>query len=182
MQENCQARLALHGYAQYEVSAFAREERRCRHNLNYWEFGDYIGIGAGAHGKLTDVDRGRVLRTERPKQPRTFLNRAAGAERVQRVTVSRDDLAFEFLLNALRLSSGFTAAMFEARTGRTIEELRTPLADAAQRNLLTPLASGGWRPTELGLRFLNDLQALFLPDAAPNARGAAPLRSSHPSV
>ena len=171
MQEACHARLALHGYAQYEISAFAQGQQRCRHNLNYWEFGDYIGIGAGAHGKLTDVERGCVLRTERPKQPLTFLRGAGKADRVQQRIVSRDELAFEFLLNVLRLPTGFSETMFEGRTGRPIEELRARLEDAARRKLLESMETGVWRPTELGLRFLNDLQGLFLPERSPNHAG-----------
>jgi oxygen-independent coproporphyrinogen-3 oxidase len=158
-----QKMLAQTGYAQYEVSAYAKESARCRHNLNYWLFGDYVGIGAGAHGKLSFELPQKILRTVKPKQPREYQ------ERMQRATLSMgdaayircEDLPFEFMLNALRLNDGFGSADYEARTGLGLSFLEEKLVRAQGRGLLEPKLNG-WRPTELGRRFLNDLQAGFL--------------------
>lgn len=156
------ARLADAGFVRYEISAWSRPGAECRHNLNYWRFGDYLGIGAGAHGKLTDAGADRILRTEKHKQPREYLERsAAGAPLGPRTEVPPAARPFEYLLNALRLVSGFSAAHFEVSTGLPIAAIDAPLATALGRGLLVPVA-GGWRPTALGLRFLNDLQGLFL--------------------
>jgi oxygen-independent coproporphyrinogen-3 oxidase len=164
MQVACQSRLAAAGFAQYEVSAYASGARECRHNLNYWRFGDYLGIGAGAHGKLTDPIAGSVTRTARVRQPGRYLAAPSPVARVAETRVlSADDLAFEFCLNALRLVAGFDAALFEARTGLPWSVLDGPLAAAQARGLVTTGADRGWSPTTLGQRFLNDLQAIFLP-------------------
>jgi putative oxygen-independent coproporphyrinogen III oxidase len=155
--------LADAGYGQYEVSAYAKVGARCRHNLNYWLFGDYVGIGAGAHGKVSLELPQQILRTVKPKQPREYQ------DRLERSTlsvgdsnyVSQEDLPFEFMLNALRLNDGFHRADYEARTGLALKSLEEKLAGAQRRGLLEPKPDG-WRPTELGRRFLNDLQAGFL--------------------
>jgi len=155
--------LAEAGYAQYEVSAYAQEGKRCRHNLNYWLFGDYLGIGAGAHGKLSLELPGRILRTTKPKQPREYqdqIRNAPGAVGEMRL-VAAADLPFEFMLNALRLNEGFGRNCYEARTGLALEALDERLVRARERGLLEQWPAG-WRPTELGRRFLNDLQAGFL--------------------
>ena len=176
MQEACQARLAEAGYAQYEVSAYARDGRRCAHNLNYWRFGDYLGIGAGAHGKLTLG--GRVVRTEKARSPRAYLE--AGGRAGARRDVPAVELPFEFMLNALRLTGGFTLAEFEHATGLPATGIRPVLAALESRGLLG--ASGAClRPTELGFRFLNDLMAAFLP-ATPAARPAIRARSPVPAA
>jgi putative oxygen-independent coproporphyrinogen III oxidase len=169
MQLACQARLAQSGYRQYEVSAYTQRDRECRHNVNYWSFGDYIGVGAGAHGKLTH--EGRIERTTRIKQPREYLARS-GAHRVaERILIEPHELPFEYMLNALRLNSGFDSAAFEQRTGLTLEAIGPNLGLAERRGLLEQDAPEHWRPTELGQRFLNDLQALFLPPPhRPSAR------------
>jgi oxygen-independent coproporphyrinogen-3 oxidase len=165
IQVECQRLLAESGFEQYEVSAYARSGARCRHNLNYWTFGDYVGVGAGAHGKISLGVPERVLRTAKPKQPRDYLEllrEVRSAEAVgERRWVARADLPFEFMLNALRLNHGFTAADFETRTGLAMAQAEPALRAALGRGLVqtTP---GGWRPTELGSRFLNDLQASFL--------------------
>ncbi|HEX9208822.1 MAG TPA: radical SAM family heme chaperone HemW [Steroidobacteraceae bacterium] len=164
MQEACQARLAAAGFEQYEVSGYARAGRRCRHNLVYWQFGDYLGIGAGAHGKVTGQEgRGEIMRTVRVRHPAAYMS-AAG--RVARVAESRQvlpgELPFEFVLNALRLNEGFAVDDFERRTGQPASVLAQPLARALERGLLEG-DGARWRPTALGRRFLNDLQALFLP-------------------
>ena len=157
--------LAEAGYQQYEVSAYARSGARCRHNLNYWLFGDYVGIGAGAHGKITLAEPRRILRTVKPKQPREYqeqIRRGADVVALGEATpVADSDLPFEFMLNALRLNEGFTVRDYESRTGLPISELRAPLLAGQERGLLAVTASG-WQPTDLGLRFLNDLQASFL--------------------
>jgi oxygen-independent coproporphyrinogen-3 oxidase len=205
MQDALQAELVDAGFAQYEVSAYARAgqepkcreahgrggktapafvpvgtasrsalppsmavagaaaERRCRHNLNYWQFGDYLGIGAGAHAKITDADG--VTRLWKVKQPRDFLEKVgtpAGLGGEQRL--GADDVAFEFMLNALRLTEGVPALLFSERTGLDPACMQKPLTRAMARGLLEP-GLEHIRPTPLGRRFLNDLVALFLPEA-----------------
>jgi oxygen-independent coproporphyrinogen-3 oxidase len=153
--------LAAHGYAHYEVSAYSLPGRQCVHNRNYWTFGDYLGIGAGAHAKVS-LPSG-IRRSERWRLPASYMEHAAqgrfvSAERV----LSGEDLVFEFMLNALRLCEGFDAALMSERTGLLPGAFEPGLARARERGLL--LDEGGRiRPTQLGLRFLNDLQALFLP-------------------
>jgi oxygen-independent coproporphyrinogen-3 oxidase len=163
MQEACQSRLADAGYQQYEVSAYAQPGRRCRHNLVYWEFGDYLGVGAGAHGKLTDAGAGAISRTVRARHPAAYLATTAPADRITETrNVAASELPFEFALNTLRLVDGFALALFEERTGLSAAVLEPPLQAALARGLIER-RPGGWRPTALGRRFLNDLQALFLP-------------------
>jgi oxygen-independent coproporphyrinogen-3 oxidase len=173
MQVACQSRLAAAGFEQYEVSAYASGARECRHNLNYWRFGDYLGIGAGAHGKLTDPIAGSVTRTARVRQPGRYLGARLPVDRVDETRVlSADDLAFEFCLNALRLVAGFDAELFEARTGLPWSVLAAPLAAARARGLVTLGADRKMAPTTLGRQFLNDLQAIFLPaHANPGGSG-----------
>jgi putative oxygen-independent coproporphyrinogen III oxidase len=158
-----QKMLADCGYAQYEVSAYAKDGSQCRHNLNYWLFGDYVGIGAGAHGKVSIVKPDKILRTVKPKQPREYqseLGRAA-VNAGDASYIAAADLPFEFMLNALRLNDGFSSDCYHARTGLHLRDLGEDLARAEDRGLLEPVASG-YRPTPLGRRFLNDLQAGFL--------------------
>ena len=164
IQRSALARLARYGYERYEVSAYAREGSRCRHNLNYWEFGDYLGIGAGAHGKLTDLATGRIHRIWKLKHPSDCLKRAGtpagiGGDQPIRET----DLPVEFLMNALRLVEGVPAERFEERTGLPLAALEPALSRARERGLLaTDLAR--LQPTELGLRFLNDVLQGFMVD------------------
>jgi oxygen-independent coproporphyrinogen-3 oxidase len=155
--------LAESGYEQYEISAYAKQGARCRHNLNYWLFGDYVGLGAGAHGKLSFALPERILRTVKPKQPREYQDRVRNAQDAvgDTVRIEAADLPFEFMLNALRLNEGFERAGYEARTGLELDAIEMRLKSARERGLLEPTAAG-WRPTELGRRFLNDLQASFL--------------------
>ena len=172
MQLACQQRLAAASYGQYEVSAYARAGRRCRHNLNYWQFGDYLGIGAGAHGK-SSAAAGAALRIERSwreREPRRYLS-SAGAAPAQRA-VPAADLPFEFLMNALRLIEGFDELEFEQRTGLSIQVLAPALARLRTRGLLECLGAR-WRTSALGLSFLNDLLTEFLPE--PAAARAAPV-------
>jgi len=159
MQLECQALLAAEGYAQYEISAYAKPARQSIHNSNYWQFGDYFGLGAGAHGKLTDG--AHIMRTERCKQPREYLSVDATTRNSKRV-VAREELPFEFMLNSLRLKQGFTMQQFVSRTGLAWERVSTAVARAEARGLLEQPMVDSWRPTELGQRFLNDLQELFL--------------------
>lgn len=171
MQLDCQERLAACGYEHYEVSAYARPARRSRHNLNYWQFGDYIGVGAGAHGKLTWLKHGEssepaILRSARIRQPRDFLRRPAGDRTCDRFVVEAAQLPFEYMLNVLRLSDGFAEAAFEAHTGLDFATVGQQMRVAQQKGLLERDAPGHWRVTDLGQRFLNDLQALFLPERA----------------
>jgi len=184
MQEACQARLAEAGYTQYEVSAYARAGRRCLHNLNYWTFGDYLGIGAGAHGKLTtegNEEQGMGDRDEAPatgnrqpatrftlhrrwkvKHPRAYLESAKARERIGGDgMIANEQLPFEYMLNALRLIDGLPMNYFAERTGLPLEKIRAPLQQAIARDWLhddeTLL-----RTTELGQRFLNDVIELFM--------------------
>ena len=162
MQLACQAELAAGGYAQYEVSAYAREGRRCLHNLNYWRFGDYLGIGAGAHGKLTDT-AGRVTRLWKLKHPETYLRSAGTPASLGGVDqISQTDLIFEYMLNRLRLTEPFTGEGFQAATGLSPALLKSGLERASSLGLLEEVPMG-WRVTSRGQAYLNDLQELFLP-------------------
>ena len=172
------------GYVHYETSAHARPSRECRHNVNYWRFGDYLGIGAGAHSKLSFPDR--IVRQVRWKQPAQYLEQVArGSPLAEEAEISRRDLPFEFMLNALRLTDGVPAALFAERTGMPLSIAARAIAEATRKGLLSP-DPARLAPTALGRRFLNDLQALFLPDAqragrAPVARPAAKVVVAPPS-
>lgn len=148
------------GLARYEVSALATAGEACRHNVNYWRFGDYLGAGAGAHGKLTRG--GAVLRLLRPASPRGYIEAMVGGAAPVEAAVERADLPFEYMLNALRLVEGFSLAEYEARTGLARTSILATLEAAAERGLMLQSNDHNWRPTALGRRFLNDLQAMFL--------------------
>ena len=184
MQEACQARLAQAGYAQYEVSAYAREGRRCVHNLNYWRFGDYLGIGAGAHGKLTRHETQRtepgeaasatdnrapasgfsIRRRWKVKHPRAYLENLATPQRIGGDhAVPVEQRPFEYMLNALRLIDGVPIGDFTARTGLPLDTVRVPLQQAVARGWLDDDANA-LRTTGLGQRFLNDVIELFMRD------------------
>ena len=163
MQESIEARLIAAGYRHYETSAFAQNERESRHNLNYWTFGDYLGIGAGAHSKLSFPDR--IERMMRHKHPRAYLEHTiAGTPIQQRDQVASADLPFEFMMNALRLNDGVPLASFSERTGLPLSATLRALGQARSRGLIEadPVLL---RPTGKGRRFLNDLLQLFLPEA-----------------
>jgi len=165
MQLVAEEELGAAGYEHYETSAFARPGRRCRHNLNYWQFGDYLGIGAGAHGKLSFPDR--VTRHARAKQPNEYMKPDA---RVEESVVPAAELPFEFMLNALRLVGGFDVALFSERTGLPFQIVQSRLEDAEKRGLV----ARDWKriqPTERGRRFLNDLLEAFLPAGSSTDRG-----------
>ena len=162
MQEACEARLAGAGYGQYEISAYARPGRRCAHNLNYWQFGDYLGIGAGAHGKLSDVASGTVRRRWKTRHPRAYMEAAAGPARIGGDNVvGADELPFEYMLNALRLVEGVPLADFAERTGLPPERIAAPLAEGRRRGWLAD-DHERLQTTALGQRFLNDVIASFL--------------------
>ncbi len=163
MLELCQSRLAAADFLQYEISGYARPAAQCRHNLNYWRFGDYLGVGAGAHGKRSAWSREGALRIERTiqlREPRRYL--AQGPAGLVRREVPAADLGFEFMMNALRLVEGFTEEDWFARTGRPVSEVRPELENLAGKGLLER-RPGGWRATPRGLRFLNDVLLGFLP-------------------
>ena len=148
------------GYAQYEVSAYAKPKRQARHNFNYWQFGDYLGIGAGAHSKLSFPHR--VVRQMRYKQPKAYLEHVLRGTQIQEQgEISREDLPFEFMLNALRLNDGFQVNLFAERTGLALNAIEKTLALAESKGLLYR-DHQIIKPTELGQSFLNDLQQLFL--------------------
>jgi putative oxygen-independent coproporphyrinogen III oxidase len=159
MQDAGMALLADHGYARYEISAYAQAGRQARHNLNYWLFGDYLGIGAGAHGKLTQAD-GSIQRTRKTRMPAHYLDRSRTLLAESR-TIPVDELPFEFMMNALRLCEGCPAALFEARTGLPPEQIAAPLGKLRQRGLLLEDAAH-LQPSETGLRYLNELLLDFM--------------------
>ena len=162
MQQRCQEKLAQHGYEQYEISAYAQHQHRCQHNLNYWQFGDYLAIGAGAHGKLSDPATGLIERYWKVKNPRDYLRYAGQSKRIgSRRTLAQDELGLEFMMNALRLIQGVPSQLFVERTGLSLHSLRSALAEGY---------AAGWleappqrlQTTTLGAHFLNDVLQLFL--------------------
>jgi len=159
MLAECTRRVFESGFSHYEVSAYAREGRRCRHNLNYWTFGDYVGLGAGAHGKLTRD--GAVFRTQQLREPRRYLASMPAA--ASRSEVAAGDLPFEFMLNALRLVEGFEISLFLERTGLAWETVSATVEGLVGRGLLLQ-DEVRLKPTAEGLRFLNDLLLSFVPD------------------
>jgi oxygen-independent coproporphyrinogen-3 oxidase len=167
MERRCRVRLARAGFRQYEVSAFARPGHACRHNLNYWTFGDYLGLGAGAHGKLTDPASGRIWRTRKQAHPQRYLATAAGAERLAEHTpVASTARPLEFLMNALRLTDGFRPELYARRTGLDPAALLSKLAPALADGLLR-LQGGSLMPTPRGMALVNELLLPFLDDESP---------------
>ena len=155
------------GLYRYEVSAYARDGHRCWHNLNYWQFGDYLGLGAGAHSKISFAHR--VVRQVRFREPRLYMDRAlAGNALAQNTEVSRAELAFEYMLNALRLKDGFALPQFTERTGLPVTAIAQALEQAERRGLIER-DLGRVRPSVRGFDFLNDLQAMFLPPNGPGS-------------
>ena len=153
MGEQGVALLEQHGFARYEVSAFGKISSK--HNLNYWQFGDYIGIGAGAHGKITDINTGKILRTRKAKSPKDYSSNQAG------VIEPIENLSFEFMLNALRLKQGFDSDLFENRTGESISVISQQLDKVKTLGLLD-INNDRIKPSKKGFDFLNDLQSFFL--------------------
>ena len=165
MQEKIEEVLAEHGYLHYETSGFAKSGKQCRHNLNYWTFGDYLGIGAGAHSKLSFHDK--IIRQTRHKHPNRYLEYAIKGEAVdQEWSIQKDELGFEFMMNALRLTDGFELDLFEERTGLSPRLINNKLKKAQEKGLIEQKRSPENRilikPTLLGQRFLNELLQLFL--------------------
>ncbi|MDH5368899.1 MAG: radical SAM family heme chaperone HemW [Gammaproteobacteria bacterium] len=164
MQNACQARLAKHNYQQYEISAYAKEGFQCQHNLNYWQFGDYLGIGAGAHGKLTNAPEQQITRSWKVKQPQDYLKNAATDKRISgQKILTRDDATFEFMMNALRLNHGFETVLFQQHVGLPISTVEISLKQAEKNGWIN------WdinriQPTNAGLQYLNTLLELFIPD------------------
>lgn len=159
MQDAAAALLRGAGFANYEISAWAQASAECRHNLNYWRYGDFLGIGAGAHAKLTQAGGGTVRRMSKQRHPRAYMHGSRLAE--DRVPAP-GEVVFEFFLNQLRLRKGFRPATFTARTGLPWESVSGRVGEAMERGLLER-RGGRIRPTELGWRFVNDIQAIFLP-------------------
>lgn len=161
MQEEIEKTLAGHGYQHYETSGFAQHGKQCVHNLNYWTFGDYLGIGAGAHSKLSFHDK--IIRQSRHKHPKKYLESVTTGQMVDSEwQIGREDLAFEFMMNALRLVDGVEAGLFQQRTGLPLRSIQATLQKAQQQGLLAQ-TSGVIAPTLKGQRFLNELLGMFLP-------------------
>ena len=168
MQDMILQKLDAAGYSHYETSAYAKPGHECRHNLNYWRFGDYLGIGAGAHGKISFPDR--IARETRFKQPNVFMDNAMVGTAIQEEkTVSRAELPFEFILNALRLTNGFAGSLFTERTGLPITAISRQLDEAEKRGLINRDIKH-IKPTGKGQMFLNDLLEIFLPTGADSTR------------
>ena len=160
MQEQIEAFLAENGYEHYETSAFCKPNSQARHNLNYWQFGDYLGIGAGAHSKLSYHDK--ITRETRHKHPKAFMENAEAGNAVDNSwLIAEADLGFEFMMNALRLTGGFETKLFQERTGKSIQSIRSGLQIATQKQLISKDLQR-IKPTLLGQRYLNDLLELFL--------------------
>jgi putative oxygen-independent coproporphyrinogen III oxidase len=160
MQEAGMALLERHGFRRYEISAYSQSHRQARHNLNYWEFGDYLGIGAGAHGKLSLPEKQEILRTRKTRMPAHYLD-PARAFTAESKSVPREELPLEFMMNALRLSAGVPTASYTARTGLPLASINEALASLRQRGLLTP-DDNRIQPTPTGLLFLNELLLAFM--------------------
>ena len=164
-QIDSQHRLSKAGYTQYEVSAYAKNKRQCQHNVNYWQFGDYLGIGAGAHGKISDAAKQSITRRSKQKQPQAYIGSAGTEESIlTNEIIATRDIGFEFMLNALRLTDGFPTPLFYQHVGLPISHIDKALQKAEQQELVT------WDihricPTEKGQRYLNSLIELFLPDS-----------------
>jgi len=168
MQLQIESKLAENGYQHYETSAFAQPKNKSRHNLNYWQFGDYLGIGAGAHSKISSHDR--VIRQTRYKQPKAYMDQTLSGSPVQTVQhLTRDDLSFEFMMNALRLNDGFSVDLFTERTSLPMVLIRGEIERAEQRGLLQHDIQH-IKPTEMGRNFLNDLLEIFLKENTSNNR------------
>lgn len=165
MRQRCGNIFAEAGFSQYETSAYALAAEACQHNLNYWRYGDYLGIGAGAHGKISRAD-GSVWRRVKTRQPGPYMAAAGrGGDIASDEHVPEAERVLEFMLNALRLNSGFTAAQFEARTGQSFASVQPALATAMERGLVERV-NEAYRPSERGQRYLDDLLLLFVPEPA----------------
>jgi len=160
IQEAGQKLLAENGYIQYEISGYSKRGFACQHNLNYWRFGDYLGIGCGAHGKLTLPLENKIIRRSKIKHPKGYLDKSRAFLDEANI-VDKDELAFEYMLNRLRLFEPIPFSEFEAYTGLSIDSIKQPIADALAKKLLTKDAVS-WQVTALGHRYLNELLTLFM--------------------
>lgn len=158
MQQRCQQQLAAHGYQQYEVSAYGQAGRQCRHNLNYWRFGDYLGIGAGAHGKISQQLPQTIIRSAKPKSPEQYLQ---NPHKGSRETVAISELPLEFIMNNLRLKQGFTVENYQARTGLTMDSLKPGFSACLNQGLIV-LENGYYRCSNKGWDFLDSILEKFL--------------------
>jgi len=164
MQLACQESLAKNNYAQYEISAYAKEGSQAQHNLNYWQFGDYLGLGAGAHGKLSNAAEQKITRSWKVKQPQDYLDNATTEKRISgEKALTRDDASFEFMMNVLRLNNGFETELFQRHVGLPISIIEKPLKLAEEKGWIS------WelkriKPTDTGRQYLNNLLELFVPD------------------
>ena len=152
--------LTTHGYEQYEVSAYASPGKRCSHNLNYWQFGDYMAIGAGAHGKITDLENQTLFRYQKTRLPNDYLNPGKPATSSRKI-IARDQLAFEFFMNGLRLNDGIPKQWLDTRTGLSVTDVADRILEAKAKGLLLETESN-WQPSSRGKQFLNELLTLFL--------------------
>ena len=157
MQNQCHEILNQQGFQQYEVSAFSKPDKQCIHNLNYWNFGDYIGIGAGAHGKITDTSTGKISRRWKLRQPDAYMNNNPLSGQSE---IKPNEFIFEFLLNALRLKNGFSYESFETNTGIDRERLIDACQNVDAELLI--ISDSGIRTSDRGYRFLNDVLQQFL--------------------
>ena len=161
IQSEGQELLAKAGYKQYEISAYAKDKRQCIHNTNYWQFGDYLGLGAGAHGKITDASQQNITRLAKKRHPTEYLETAGSLQNIQiEKIVTRDEVGLEFMMNALRLVNGFDSALFSIHTGQPINIVEQALREAEEKELIR-WTTNTIRTTEKGRQFLNDLLALF---------------------
>lgn len=161
IQQQGQMFLQEQGYEQYEISAYTQAKNHCQHNLNYWQFGDYLGIGAGAHAKVTTTE-GTIKRFSKQRHPTTYLQFASTPRVIaQTIELNHDDICLEFMMNALRLSEGFSEALFQERTGLTLSDIHKPLQAAIAQNWLKQ-QNGIIQPTPQGLQFLNQLLGFFV--------------------
>jgi oxygen-independent coproporphyrinogen-3 oxidase len=170
MQEAIKTKLATAGYQRYEVSAYAKPQQASVHNSNYWTFGDYVGIGAGAHGKISFASTGKIIRRWKLKHPARYMEHADSAQRIGGENeISYNDTALEFFMNALRLAEGFPVPLFQAHTGVPINHWQSAI-DEAQEQQLLELVGMQLKPTDKGLNFLNETLQLFLDDPAAKTR------------
>jgi len=161
MQLACQELIASAGYDHYEVSAYAQPAQRCLHNLNYWQFGDYLGIGAGAHGKITHAPNGEIFRTQMPASPGGYIETMLAEKNGRLTTIDHRELPFEFMLNTLRLQQGFALSLFEERTGLKLETIREKLSELEGLKLIE-CDQDYLRLTDKGKTYLNDVMSAFL--------------------
>jgi putative oxygen-independent coproporphyrinogen III oxidase len=164
MQTKGQQFLSDMAYKQYEISAYSLKEKQCGHNLNYWQFGDYLGIGAGAHGKLTNIETNQIIRFARHRIPESYMQKAgSGDVIVEEKLLADDDIVLEFMMNIFRLNDGFSSSLFAQRTGLAAEELQSLLKMAIERGFVE-MEDDEIKPSELGRNYLNELLEIFIPD------------------